>query len=286
MKLFQDIKNSVYNPDFYRELLSRPLSYSLKYFFLLGVLLTLINTIIVSFDLIPSAGAFFSSVGPKVLQYYPDDLTITIKNGHASANVQEPYFLAMPVELKSNEPAVASSTPPENFLVIDTKNPFSVDQFRADKTILLLTYDSFVYEKNGGITIQPLDRIGDWTIDKGGIKSFLDKINPYLRYLPWIFTLIFFIGYYIGFMFHLVYFLLFALVVWVIARIGKSKLTYGKSYRVAIHAATLSLILSYLVLPVIPRLSIPFLFTIIALIVTFINFKPVREGDNASVSTS
>ena len=99
MSFLQNIGKSIYSPEFYKELLGLPFSFSLKYFYSLAVVLAVALAVIFSFKIIPAAQPFLQSIGPQVLNYYPDELVITIKNGDVSTNVAEPYLLPLPAPL-------------------------------------------------------------------------------------------------------------------------------------------------------------------------------------------
>ena len=96
MEFFKNIKNSIYNPEYYSNLLNKPFSYSLKYFLLFSFIIALLLTVDSSFSALPKIKSFLDVAGKKTIQYYPDELQITIKNGKTSTNVNEPYFIKTP----------------------------------------------------------------------------------------------------------------------------------------------------------------------------------------------
>ena len=99
MQFARTIGQSIYGPDFYRSLFAQPLSFSLKYFFSLVLVLAVVHTATLSYTFIPLLNSFLKNLDSKILAYYPDSLEITIEKGEASSNAEEPYFLPWPEEL-------------------------------------------------------------------------------------------------------------------------------------------------------------------------------------------
>jgi len=276
MKLCQNIKSSIYNPAYYNEILSKPFSYSLKYFLSLVCLVALIATIIFSFSTLPKINKFINEIGLKALSYYPDNLEITVKNGKVSTNVSEPYFIKIPAELKNSnrgtitKPAAGEI---ENLLVVDTKNPATIDLFNGYKTAALLSRDSFAYYDNGAVKIQPLRQEFNGVITKAKVSMAVNKITPYLKILPIVLAPIIFIFSFIGFVLtKLIYLIFGALIIWIILKAMKKDAGYGKAYQLGLHAITLGVILEAVVFRFYPNLEFPFLFTFLMLVVFWSNF--------------
>lgn len=281
MELPRLVKNSIYSPEFYRDLLGRPLSFSIKYFYSLALILALIATVIISWNLIPLAQSFLAGIGPQVLDYYPEELVITIKNGEASTNVREPYFLKLPEGLTVNDSKYVVENPEgetdlENFLVIDTATTFTVEGFRSYKTAVLLMKDSAAYYGDSGeIRIQPIKGFPDTTVNKSLISTFIGKVEPFLAFAAPLIVIGAFLMAMVVLSFKLVYLLLGAFLVWSIAGIRKIKMGYGKAYQLGIHAMTLGILLNALTYVFIPTFSVPFFFTIVMCAIAFMNLRPM-----------
>src|SRR5882724_5004193 len=103
MKAFEEIRKSIYDPEYYRHVLTRPFWSSVKTFYITVIWLALAITIVLSLILVPAINSFVKTIGPRVVSYYPDGLTVAVSHGKASSNVQdqEPYKLAIPPEFKS-----------------------------------------------------------------------------------------------------------------------------------------------------------------------------------------
>lgn len=269
MEFFNNIKNSIYSPKFYQELFSKPFSYSFKYFVLFALLVSLVLTVILSFTAIPPLKEFVENIGPEIMQYYPQELQITVKSGLVSTNVQEPYFIRSPQEF--NKDGI------ENLLVIDTKNDFSLEGFNSYKTAVLLTKNSIVYYKDSAINIQPIDTNINFYLDKNKISGFYEKIRPFLNFIYPAFILIVFAGYLFSFLFKMAYLLLGALVIEVAGKIKKVKIGYKKSYQFGFHLLTVVILIEMLADLFKVNLGIPFLFTILLFIFALLNIEKLNE---------
>ena len=279
MEFFKNIKNSIYNPEYYSNLLNKPFSYSLKYFLLLSFVVSLLLTIVFSFSTLPKIKSFLDIAGKKAIQYYPDELQITINNGKASTNVNEPYFIKTPEDLKIKNI--------DNLVVIDTKNNFSLTEFENYKTLLLLTNNSLIYrEKNNTkITIQSLKQIPNYTLNKPALLSFFNKVSPYLKLVYPFFIILMLLFFFSALTLRLFYLLVAALLIWIVAKIKKINIGYSKSYQLGMHLMTLAIIITQLVSLTLPRVHIPFLFTAITLLAAIINLKVISQTAISPVST-
>ena len=285
MNFLKDVRASIYGPGYYAGLKEKPLGYSIKYFFLLILCLAVISAGVMLFTVIPAINGFLTSFGQQVVAYYPDALQITIANGKVSTNVPEPYFLKLPPALQDrltqSSDAVSGSSSIQNLLTIDTKDPFTIDEFRNDRTLLLLTGDSIAYEKDQqgqSIVVQPLGASTTIAIDKAGVISFVNKAQPYLKIMDWAIAILMPIGIFCALAFRLVYLFFLALLIWGLARISKLEAGYQQSYRWGIHLMTLPLILGTLFWLIAPSFGFPFFFTVMALIMAGINLKTLASS--------
>ena len=283
MIFLDKIKNSIYGPEFYKKLHSKPLSFSFKYFYALASVLAVIVTAQFSFQVIPNLTAFLASLGPEIVNSYPNELILTIKNGQASSNVAEPYFIKTPESMRNENYRNVPVT--DNFIVIDTKNQFTEENFTKYNTLAVVTKTSLAFRKdNGGIEIKPLSEIPDWTIDRASVASFVGKIQPFIKFAGPFFVLISFIGFMLSFSAELIYLLFAALLIWVIAKVKKFPLGYKQSYQAGLHIITLPLLLwavsTILNFHIID--AIPFFTTIVVIVVALINFEPRKTEPTAS----
>ncbi len=275
MGLFKNTKNSIYNPEYYNSLLSKPFSFSLKYFLLFTLIFSAIFALIYSIRIIPPLRNFLNEKSMEILQRYPEGLEITIKKGKVSTNAEEPYFVKFPAGEMPDGAGI------KNLLVIDTRSDFYLEKFYSYSTVILLTRDSVVSQEKGKVTINQLENFPDFTVNKTVVSSFINKITPYFNLVIPIVMFGMLFGIYAAVSFRLVYLVVAALLIWVIGKIKKVNLDYSKSYKIGLHLMTLPIVVTFSLNFVSPQTSIPFLFTILTVVVAFINLENVPTGSSA-----
>jgi hypothetical protein len=270
MEFFKNIKNSVYGPDFYSGLISKPFSYSLKYYLLFALFAAAIATVILSFSVLPQIKSALNDLNVKIFQNYPAELVVKIENGKASTNAKDPFFVKYP----------GNSNELENLLTIDTKNQFDLDKFNSYKSQCLLTETEVICRDDGQIKIQSLAKIPNITIDKDKVAVWSKRAMTFLNLIYPLFFIIVIVGFYLAITFRLAYLILFALLVWLVAKLKKVNIGYQKSYQLGLHLMTPALIITYLVALFAHNLKIPCFFTIIALVFAIINLKTPIKTEN------
>ncbi len=269
MSFLKKVKSSVYDPLYYSEILNMNFGGSLKYFFKLSLLLALVGAVYLSFVSIPKVNSFISTFGDRVVDAYPAELEVRLKNGLVSTNVVEPYIIPLPKDDFNSE---YSKSNYENLIVIDTKSDLSLDKFNAYNTVVLLTKNAVLTRDKGKITITELKGTSDLTINRDKLVYWVGKVTPFVKKLPYIIPVIVFTGLFLYFAFSLFYLLFVALLVFIIGKIRKLGLSYKKSYQISLHAITLPLILSTVSLFINIKMF-RFVPTIILLVVVWVNLK-------------
>jgi hypothetical protein len=272
MKIFTQIKNSIYNKEYYNTtVLNQPLRTSVKYLAKLTLLVSLLGIIIFSFS-IPTINKEIKKSVSSFVVNYPEDLIVSINNGIATINREEPYIVKMPESLIESNGSKPLNI--DNLLIINTLEPFSSDKFKADSTLFLLTKTDIVSIKNesGEINILPLSEFDNIEINKNFV---LDKEILVYKILPWVMASIIplgFMGIFIGiFAGTLVILFFHAVLVLIILKIKGIKIDYKKSYQIALHASTLLLIIGIFNSYLGPLNNIFVKFLILSIIV-YINF--------------
>lgn len=268
MNILLKIKSSIYSPIFYqKDLLNLNPSYSFKYFFALVSIVSVILTIILAIDFIPKTILFFDSLAVNILDYYPQELEIRIKNGEAETNVLTPYFLSFPSKL-SQKPGEKF----ENLLVIDLVNNFTIEKFKEYKTVILLTKKNIVYYKDDQIVIEDLRQFPNFIINKEIVDNFVGKIDLIKKILiPFVIFAIFFVLLLV-YTFKLAYLLIGAFLIMLVLKILKYNFSYKKCYQVGLHAMTLPILLFGVLRGFYLNISLPFVFSLLMLLVVLINF--------------
>ena len=278
MEFFKNIQRSIYSPEFYRGLLVKPFSYSFKYFILFSLLIALVATIYLSFSLWPKVSGFLENISPAVLDYFPDELEIVIKDGVASTNVPEPYFLEIPFEVPEDieiRPDIHGHGI-ENLLVIDTRSDeATLEEFKSYNTIMLLNRKTLMHYDEDQVAVQSLAEMPDFELNKGVISSLLTKIVPYFRLVGPFFIIFVFVGYFAFVVVGRMFYLLFAaLLIWIIAKVKKVNIGYKKAYQLGLHLLTAS-ILYQVIFGLILNISSSSLLVIgLLAILTVVNLRP------------
>ena len=280
MEFFKNIRKSIYDPEFYKGLLEKPFFYSLKYFILFSLLIALVATIYLSFSALPKVNDFLKNIGPTVLDHFPEDLEIVVKDGLASTNVPEPYFLRILFEAPENieiKPDIRGYGI-ENILVIDTRSDeATLEEFKSYNTIILLSRKTLMHYDDNQVVIKSLAEMPDFKLDKGFVSSLLAKIVPYFRFIKPGFIIIVFCGYFAYVFFgRMVYLLFAALLIWVIAKVKKVNIGYKKSYQLGFHLITASIFYQIIFRFILNTPKVSFLFIGLILFLAFVNLKPAE----------
>jgi hypothetical protein len=272
MGFFSTIKSAIYNPDFYSKIKTYSLGKTLGYFFLLAFFLTLINTVILSYELAVKVPQEIKNFLTQAVNSYPQDLEVSISNGQVSTNTEEPVFLPLPQN--DSEKGLDSLN---NILVIDTKTPYSATQFEQYKTLFWLTKDSLFYQsREYDQRSIDLTDIENFTVNQSFIESIVEKINPWLKLIGPALIIIVFFGLFIGFSLNLIYFLFLGVLVFFLASIFKWGLNYSASYKAAVYSSTLSFFVDLALFNTglyTGFYGFPFLFTLTSLCIATINFQ-------------
>jgi len=268
MKIFKQIKSSVYGPAFYRSMHEKSLGSAFKYFFSLIAIVALVCAGI-SLFYIPKITAFGQDAAQKIIAHYPSELEVKVAKGQASSNVPEPYFIPLPSE---NAKSVENS--PKNLLVIDTKDSFNLSDFNSYSTAVLLSKDVLAYkDKQGKITIQSLDKFPDVTVNQAKVVEWAGVANAFLAKLVYFLPLAVFFGVFVMYVVgKLVYLLFVSLLVMLLLKTKNLPASYSQAYKMSLHAITVPIVLG-LLMALVGIHQFLFLPTIILLVVLTLNLR-------------
>jgi len=248
-RFFTILWRSIVDFSYYQDIYQASFSFSLKYLFVLFFLLQFVIAIIFGINMvkiIPQLPSFVEKIKTNARDFFPQDLSITLNNGNIRTNVDEPYFIELPKILKTDE------NKNMHLITIDTKA--SAEDIKKLNTIVLVTKNALVFPDNKGYKIQFLNDIkGYYTFNKYTYEQILQKIFPYLNYLPHlIYGLIifglFFLPWFTASIFVLTkmfYLFIFSLIFLLIVKLLRKNLGYKKIFQLAIHASTLPILIAY-----------------------------------------
>jgi len=252
LKFFLDVLvKSLTKFPYYKEVKKANFKFSLKYLFFLFYIISLITSIVfaasISILILPKVPAFVASFENKAKSLYPEGLVVNVKNGVVTTNTKEPYFVDSLNTLGLNKGY-------DHFLTIDTKATAS--DIKNDSTVILVTKDSVAtIDSNSTYKIYQIDPTSNLTIDKASYLKVVSQISPYLKYImPGLIALVVLLilvwpilGAALALIAEFVYLLLFALIFFVVVKVMKKDLSYKKTLQLSMHAATLPILLGFVV---------------------------------------
>ena len=227
---------------YYGAILSGKISYHV---FLAFLILSLISVVPLSYSIykygLPFSSHFSANVQSLITEVVPADLEITIKNGAASTNVTEPYYVTVKKEYLENIFGVSKTDSKSiskiRLLTIDTKG--KAEDFERYQSLALLTQSSIVYYSDNKINIQPLASVDNVTINRQTVEKAFGSINKGDTFGKILFVIVLVAPLFI-FIFVMIGlalgFLYFAFLSYIMSRLYKTGAKFGNvySYTVAI----------------------------------------------------
>ncbi len=277
MEFFRTIRKSVYDRAFYVTAKTENFAVALKYYSLFIVCMA----ILVSIPLAVSFGAWSSQVKTtgdirtKALAIYPDELVLTFQDGQMTSNVKEPYAIPMPKEFNIKEL--------KNIIVINTNGSITPDDFNKYDTSAILGKDAvWIYDREKDkIEIQQFSKFnkGTFVLNKQKVTGWVDStlsigkvvVTALFVFLPFILFALFWFGY-------LTYLLFGAIIIWIVAKLRKTDLSYGQAYKLGLSLITLPILYTILTTWLLPMFKFPFGFTIILAAIAYANFGSTQTS--------
>ena len=269
----EHVQKSIYGPEYYRHVLTQPASYSWKYYLSFAMLVSVIMTILFSIPIVPAANTALNQLSTGLFAYYPDELEVRVVKGHVATNVAEPYFLPLPDFMKEEK---YNGEIPLHLGVIDSKAPVTLAQFRSYHSLFWVAENALVMTEQGGtVRITPFGDDANFTVNEPALRGIVASVEPFFKFIPPILVLFIFAALLMTFVITLVYLLFDALLVYFMGKFMKRNWTYVESYRIALHAVTLPVIISAVLSLLLPQGggNLPALTTVLLLIVVYVNFR-------------
>lgn len=276
----------MYDPQFYAEIKKQTLGDAMKYFVKLLFTLACFAAIMPIFfgvSLLTWKQSIVTNFREQLVQTFPQELSIEVKKGEVTTNVEEPYAIAVPESLKNEfTSSDATAMPPRNLIVINTHKAIELNDFAMQDTFVIIGKNEigvFDAEKNK-VDIQGLDDFStEGAIDQSVFAALVEKVWGVVRIvavvvlalLPVLIFAVFFVIYSL-------YLFFGALLVWLASKMTKKALTYKESYVAGLHLMTLPLIGGF-VLPFV--FHAPFMFTLVLFTIAYINFNQTAVKDDA-----
>lgn len=229
-ELFINLRNSFYNPSFYSSLSSQTIGKGVGFITFWSFIGAVVAVIVIIVLAIPEMSRF--SPLTYVESHYPDELVITIEDGIASTNVEEPYVIVLEGDDSGDN---ASSS----IAVLDTKRDLTLNDISAHNALVVLTKDTVIVKKSEDETrLFPLSEVGDFELDKNQALDLAKKSIYWFKVLiaPVALLVASFMAT-ISVVYYLVCGLIGALVVMLVGRFYKKQFEFGTAYAIALFAA-------------------------------------------------
>jgi hypothetical protein len=270
MGFLKTIRNSIYSPDFYASIPQKKLGSAIGYFFLLILFAAIAQSISPVWSFLTVGQTEVKKFVNTVKNIYPSELVIKIQKGKVSTNVQEPYFIPLP----ENKNMIAEDN--FNLVVIDTKTPFSVNQFNQYRAFAWITEDSVFTKSDNQIKANDLSKASNITIDKTLVSSLINRFSPWINLITPLAITGISLGLYLFHSLRLVYLFFLAALIWILTKFLKKPLSYGNSYKTGLYAMTLGLF-AEVFLGFFKFAGFTFMFTLISLAIVLMNKLPKTE---------
>lgn len=281
MKIFKNIKNSFYNPSFYKDKKEESGKSAMSYFLKLTLIQSIILTAIFAIVIIPLVLFVTSKESiAKIVNFIPEELTLTIKKGQLSTNVTEPY--AVKSEIKNSTH--------KNLYVIDTKSPFSLDLLKSSDTYLLMTKDFLITEDSSGkMTVEKVSKLPDLELNRTKVNGWVYAVIPYLKFvIPLMLVIYFFVVLVANIVGSFVLILVSSCIIWCVMKILRTNfISFKQINKLGLYCITPLVVLDLLLN--LFNLNIPWYASLVVfLLVFFVNVKEEREivVSNSSNSSS
>ncbi|MEI8103439.1 MAG: DUF1189 family protein [Candidatus Moraniibacteriota bacterium] len=284
-QFFQTVRKSIYDPEWYGEVPERPLSKGIKYLLSLTVFVVLAQAVVMTLIAVPFLSTIHSNVKAfhqQLIASFPDELVITQTNGEVHTNMTEPYAIPLPESWKENFSSKDQSNKlPGNLVVFETNKSIErQDFFDTDALVLIGKNEIGIYNADQEkVEIRSFG--GKFTdgvlLDKTTYETSVNKVWGWLKIvLPIVLIVLVPLMMGVVFIGKLVYLLFGALVVWLGAKMVDKKLTYKQAFKASLYLITLPMLLGI-------ALDIPFLTTVLLLVLAILNFRAPRGEEPQEV---
>ena len=221
---------------YYKEIIKTDLKFSLKYYVVLAVLFTLVNSLFSTVQVLPKIQKGINDAIEYALDLYEDDLVITIRDGELSVNKEEPYIIPFvgAMENSSNKAA-------ENLIVFDSVAGLDDIKDTYD-TLILVNGTNILVQSSSKIKVIPIKEFPDTTFTKADFVAAINQVRSLTKFVPYIAGIVLVVAmlvYYLGF--RLLYLVFVAATLWMIGAVRKMGLPYSKYYKIALHTMSLPL---------------------------------------------
>jgi len=230
-------RKSLFDVDYYKDILKIRRDFSLKYFFTLALSASLIATVRFAVPNVPKIKDGMNNLITELSKVYPDDLVITAEGGVWEINKEEPFVIPNPDIFEMEE----GTDFPKNLVVFDHNGTIN-DLEEMDTFVVMNKVNMITVNSQNRIEAYPLDSIPDGELNKAVVLEAMDGLRDFTKFVPAMiisFILIATLFYFA--IFRLAYAFFVALLLLAYGNIKGVKSSLGTYYKIAIHTMTLPL---------------------------------------------
>lgn len=284
MKKIQTFLNafikSIISVDYYKDIVKAHVSFSMKYFFVLLLLGTVVASIATYVRIIPDVEKGINELTMYLQTAYPEDLIFTMKDSALSINQPEPYFFSIPEKYKTPN----TQQQIENIITFDSDG--TIDDLDEYKTFVLINSKNIITKNNNKLEVYPLENIPDGNFT---INEYMEVVNGLYDIEPLIkpavaIGLILGLGFYLLFSKSL-YIVGMGVVAMLLGNIFRLVLNYSKYVQLVIHTMTLPFLISIGEIALNMPISIPFWFSGLNILFIVIVFNVLKENNSKEAIT-
>ena len=269
---FKDIVLTFHSSSFYKKIKDESAGNGIEFLLKISVLLGLLVGLVLVIVFFAFAPMLKSGALGFIEKTYPAGLEVTIKDGKLTTNTNQPVLIKIPASTNAKD-----KESKENMVAILPNEKAEVSVLKKYDTYIALTSEGLVADKGNGAEIRILSYgktsqtfTKDSSIEL--VSSLLGKIKIFfaIAIVP--------IGIFIVFftiVAHLIWLFLVALIIWIIFKLKKLKISYAQSYKIGMYAIVPLVMLEMLAIPF--KFSGKLFTTIVILALVFIVTRDWQE---------
>ncbi len=245
---------------YYKKILNAPPSFSVKYYFILMFLSTLITSAVLTTHLTPQVRTKTQILINDLGEIYPPNLEIKIQNGQLLLNQPQPYVLPLPASIQQSvQPEI------KNLAVFDTDG--TINDLKLYQTLLLINSVNVLVQMPTDIDVYPLAQLPDTVINYDSVKKQVTQLNIMIHYIgALIFGLTMLILLFYNFVVRSLYLVLTAFSLYLIAKMRGFDVTFNQLYQIGLHTATFPVVVDLICVIILGTLLPSFWFFMTSLV--------------------
>lgn len=224
--------NSLTSTSYYKDILETNFSFSIKYLASMALMATVITTSVISVKTIPQINKFIYQQKTNLINLYPQDLEITVKDNKWDINKPQPYTIKTPEAWINGDTSV-----PQNLIIFDQKG--TINDFESRNTFVLVNEKNILVKGENKLEVRPLNELPNGTLTKTLFADTINQFDKIIKYIPLffvVFTALFMYLYY--FVFRLIYLFVVALMLVIVNIFIKPDVEFKDLYRIGLHSMT------------------------------------------------